>query len=62
MYICEKNPENLKPRAQFKQRYSLPTVPISLGFVALLEKNYDGEPILTVFSLIEEDVLVKGFV
>ncbi len=28
----------------------LPTLQISLGIVALFEKIYDGEPILTVFS------------
>ncbi len=32
-----------------------------MGILALFEKIYDGEPILTVFSLIEEDVSVKGF-
>jgi hypothetical protein len=30
---------------------SLPTVQISLGIAALFEKIYDGEPILTVFSV-----------
>ncbi len=35
---------------------SLPTFQISLGIVALFEKIYDGEPILTVFSNIGEDV------
>jgi hypothetical protein len=34
---------------------SLPTLQISLGIVALFEKIYDGEPILTVFSNIGED-------
>ncbi len=29
---------------------SLPKLQISLGIVSLLEKIYDGEPILTVFS------------
>ncbi len=29
---------------------SLPTLQISLGIVALLEKIYDGEPILTVLQ------------
>jgi hypothetical protein len=33
---------------------SLPTLQISLGIVALFEKIYDGEPILTVFSDIRE--------
>jgi hypothetical protein len=33
----------------------LPTVQISLGIVALVEKIYDGEPIHTVFSVIGED-------
>ncbi len=35
---------------------SLPTLKISLGNVALFEKIYDGEPILTVASNIGEDV------
>jgi hypothetical protein len=35
---------------------SLPTLQISLGIVALFEQIYDGEPILTVFSNIGEDV------
>jgi hypothetical protein len=34
---------------------SLPKLQISLGIVALFEKIYDGEPILTVFSNIGED-------
>jgi hypothetical protein len=46
------------PRGEFKHRIgSLPTLQISLGIVALFEKNYDGEPILTVVSNIGEDVL-----
>jgi hypothetical protein len=32
--------------------HSLPTVQIYLGIVALFKKIYDGEPILTVFSVI----------
>ncbi len=43
---------------------SLPKLQISLGIVALFEKIYDGEPILTVFSNIGEDyntvVAMKG--
>ncbi len=35
---------------------SLPTLQISLETVALFEKIYDGEPILTVVSNIGEDV------
>jgi hypothetical protein len=35
---------------------SLPTVQISLWIVALFQKIYDGEPILTVFFFIGEDV------
>jgi hypothetical protein len=35
---------------------SLPTLQISLGFFALFEKIYDGEPILSVISNIGEDV------
>jgi hypothetical protein len=35
---------------------SLPTIQISLGIVALFEKIYDGEPILTVVSNIGKDV------
>ncbi len=34
----------------------LPTLQISLRIVALFEKIYDNEPILTVFSNIAEDV------
>ncbi len=34
----------------------MPTVQISLGIVVLFEKIYDGEPILTIFSVIGEDV------
>jgi hypothetical protein len=34
---------------------SLPTLQISVGIIALFEKIYDGEPILTVFSNIGED-------
>jgi hypothetical protein len=43
---------------------SLPTLQISLGIVALFEKIYDGEPILTDFSNIGKDyntvVATKG--
>ncbi len=35
---------------------SLPTLQIPLRIVELFEKIYDGEPILTVFSNIGEDV------
>jgi hypothetical protein len=35
---------------------SFPKFQISQGIVALFEKIYDGEPILTVFSNIGEDV------
>jgi hypothetical protein len=35
---------------------SLPTLQISLGIIALFEKIYDREPILTVFSNIGEEV------
>jgi hypothetical protein len=45
---------------------SLPTLQISLGIVALFEKIYGGEPILTVFSNIGEDyntvVAMKGII
>jgi hypothetical protein len=40
--------------------HSLPIVQISLGIVAFFEKIYDGEPILTVFSVIEEVVCFKS--
>ena len=40
---------------------SLPTLQISLGIVALFEKIYDGEPILTVVSNIGEDVQYRCF-
>ncbi len=36
---------------------SLPTLHISLGLVALFEKIYDVEPILTTFSTIGEDAI-----
>jgi hypothetical protein len=37
---------------------SLLTLQISLGIVALFKKIYDGEPILSVFSVIGEDVQI----
>jgi hypothetical protein len=40
---------------------SLRTIQISLGIVALFEKIYDGELILTVFSNIGEDVQYRCF-
>jgi hypothetical protein len=40
---------------------SFPTFQISQGIVALFEKIYDGEPILTVFSNIREDVQYRCF-
>jgi hypothetical protein len=40
---------------------SLPTLQISLGIVALFEKIYDGEPILTVISNIAEEVQYRCF-
>jgi hypothetical protein len=40
---------------------SLPTLQIPLGIVALFEKIDDGEPILTVFSNIGEDVQYRCF-
>jgi hypothetical protein len=40
---------------------SLPTFQISLGIVALFEQIYDGEPIVTVFSNIGEDVQYRRF-
>ncbi len=36
---------------------SLPTLQLSLIIVALFEKIYDGEPILTVVSIIGEDIM-----
>jgi hypothetical protein len=36
---------------------SLPTLLISLGIVALFEKIYDGEPIITRVSNIGEDII-----
>jgi hypothetical protein len=35
---------------------TLPTLQISVGVIALFEKIYDGEPILTAVSNIGEDV------
>jgi hypothetical protein len=40
---------------------SLPTLQISLEIVALFEKIYDGEPILTVVSNIGEDLQYRCF-
>ncbi len=40
---------------------SLPTLQISQGIVALFDKIYDGEPILSVFSNIGEDVQYRCF-
>jgi hypothetical protein len=41
---------------------SLPTLQIALGIVALFEKIYNGEPILTVVSDIGEDVQYRCFI
>ncbi len=35
---------------------SLPSLQISVGIIALFEKIYNGEPILTIVSNIKEDV------
>jgi hypothetical protein len=40
---------------------SSPTLQISLGIIALFEKIYDGEPILTVNSNIGEEVQYRCF-
>ncbi len=40
---------------------SLPKVQISQGTVALCEKNYDGEPILTVFSVSGKELYHRCF-
>jgi hypothetical protein len=40
---------------------SLPTLQISLGSIALFEKMYDREPILTVISNIGEEVQYRCF-
>ncbi len=40
---------------------SLPALQISVGIIALFEKIYDGEPILTVISDIGEDVQYRCF-
>jgi hypothetical protein len=40
---------------------SSPTLQISLGIIALFEKIYDGEPILTVISNIGEEVQYHCF-
>jgi hypothetical protein len=39
---------------------SLPALQILLGIVALLEKIYDGDPILAVVSNIEEDGSIES--
>jgi hypothetical protein len=50
------------PRGEFNIAIgSLPKLQISLGIVALFEKIYDEEPILTVFSNIGEDVQYRCF-
>jgi hypothetical protein len=40
---------------------SLQILQISVGIIALFEKIYDGEPILTVISNIGEDVQYRCF-
>ncbi len=40
---------------------SLPTVQISQGIVVLFEKIYDGEQILTVFSVSGKDIHYRCF-
>ena len=40
---------------------SLPTLQISLGIIALFERIYDGEPIVTVISNIGEYVKYRCF-
>jgi hypothetical protein len=54
----EKIHETCMPRGRFKHRPndSLPTLQMSGRIIAFFEKIYDGEPILTVFSNIGEDV------
>jgi hypothetical protein len=54
-----KNPGNL--HNLYVAIDSLPTLQIPLRIVELFEKIYDGEPILTVFSNIEEDVQYRCF-
>jgi hypothetical protein len=50
-------------RGEFKHRYwFFADTQISLGIVALFEKIYNGEPILTVVSNIGEDVQYNTFV
>ena len=52
------------PHGQFKQNNainSLQTIQIPQGIVALFEKIYDAEPILTVFSNIGEDGQYRYF-
>ncbi len=49
--ICKSNSNNAI--------HSLPTVQISLGIVALFKKIYDGELILTVFSVIGVNTVVS---
>ncbi len=55
--VCEKMRVTYKPRAQFKHRYYfLAETPNFARIVALFEKIYDEQPILTVFSNIGEDI------
>jgi hypothetical protein len=57
--LYEKIRETCMPRGEFKHRYwSLPTLQISPGIVALFEKINDSEPILTVVSNIGEEVQI----
>jgi hypothetical protein len=49
--------ESSMPHAQFKQRYKFfADTPNIAGNCRVIEKIYDGEPNLTVFSNVEEDV------
>ncbi len=51
------------PRGQFKHRYwfFVDISNIAIGSIALFEKIYDGEPILTVVSNIGEEVQYRYF-
>ncbi len=49
--------ESFMPHAQFKQRYKFfADTPNIAGNCRVIEKIYDGEPNLTVFSNVGEDV------
>ncbi len=58
----KKNCETCIPLGEFKHRYwFFADTPNILGIVALFEKIYDSEPILTAVSNIREDVRIVQY-